>query len=132
MRWRPFTWLRRRSRAEAKAPVGVVAWLALSVPGAVDPCARFAVRAGVTTMGALSSSTIVLTQAGVSKRQADLRVDADGAEVVDLGSTGGTSVNGARVTRRRLRDGDVIAFGVVRLRFEVIPGRHPALHRRRP
>jgi pSer/pThr/pTyr-binding forkhead associated (FHA) protein len=43
-----------------------------------------------------------------------MRLD-EGWAIVDLGSTNGTRVNGEPVERRRLRDGDVIEIGLVRL-----------------
>jgi pSer/pThr/pTyr-binding forkhead associated (FHA) protein len=43
----------------------------------------------------------------------------DGVWIVDLGSTNGTFVNGARLDgRRQLRDGDVVQIGDTDLRFE--------------
>jgi hypothetical protein len=39
--------------------------------------------------------------------------------VADLGSTNGTLVNDAKVSRQALKDGDVIAIGEIELRFEL-------------
>jgi predicted component of type VI protein secretion system len=39
--------------------------------------------------------------------------------VADLGSTNGTLLNDEKVTRRNLKDGDVIAIGEISLRFEL-------------
>ena len=39
--------------------------------------------------------------------------------VADLGSTNGTLVNDGKISRQVLKDGDVIAIGEVRLRFEL-------------
>lgn len=39
--------------------------------------------------------------------------------VADLGSTNGTLVNDAKISRQPLKDGDVIAIGEVTLRFEL-------------
>src|SRR5919112_158242 len=49
---------------------------------------------------------------------AEVRPNADGYYVVDLGSTNGTRVNGAGITERQLRDGDTISVGDSQLRFE--------------
>jgi pSer/pThr/pTyr-binding forkhead associated (FHA) protein len=38
--------------------------------------------------------------------------------VVDLGSTNGTTVNGALITEHLLRDGDTIGVGNTAIRFE--------------
>jgi hypothetical protein len=52
-----------------------------------------------------------LTDTGVSRRHAELKVEPDGVTLVDLQSTNGTSVNGRMVDRARLHDGDRISFG---------------------
>ncbi|MES2177008.1 MAG: trypsin-like peptidase domain-containing protein [Gemmatimonadota bacterium] len=56
----------------------------------------------------------------VSTRHAELRKNADGWIVTDLGSTNGTLVNGERVTGEcRIYDGDIITFGANGPRVEV-------------
>ncbi|MFO0931399.1 MAG: sigma 54-interacting transcriptional regulator [Planctomycetota bacterium] len=52
-----------------------------------------------------------------SRRHAEVRRDGDRVVVEDLASANGTRVNGARVTRAVLADGDEVAIGEVRLRF---------------
>jgi len=47
----------------------------------------------------------------VSRRHAELRQEAATYWIVDLDSTNGTVVNGQRVERERLRDGDTITLG---------------------
>jgi pSer/pThr/pTyr-binding forkhead associated (FHA) protein len=44
--------------------------------------------------------------------------DGDGAVLTDRGSSGGTFVDGRRVTEHRLRPGDVFRVGDTRIRFE--------------
>lgn len=67
------------------------------------------------TVGRLSECQIHIADANVSRRHASfMRLD-EGWAIVDLGSTNGTRVNGEPVERRRLRDGDVIEIGLVRL-----------------
>ena len=50
---------------------------------------------------------------GVSRQHAEVRVDAQGVTVTDLGSRNGTWVNGKRVESARVRPGDGVAFGTV-------------------
>jgi ABC-type multidrug transport system ATPase subunit len=55
---------------------------------------------------------LVLGQAVVSRRHAEIEVDAEGrVTITDLGSRQGTFVNGKRVERCELRDGDRVGFG---------------------
>ena len=62
--------------------------------------------------------SIRLSDSSVSRRHAEVRPNADGYVVVDLGPTNGTRVNGAGITERQLRDGDTISIGDSQLRFE--------------
>jgi ABC-type multidrug transport system ATPase subunit/pSer/pThr/pTyr-binding forkhead associated (FHA) protein len=56
---------------------------------------------------------LVLEQAVVSRRHAEIEVDGQGrATVTDLGSRQGTFVNGERIERRELKDGDRVGFGL--------------------
>ncbi|HZO50028.1 MAG TPA: DUF3662 and FHA domain-containing protein [Gaiellaceae bacterium] len=58
-----------------------------------------------------------LDDANVSRRHAELRHEGDEYWIVDLGSTNGTELNGKRVQRARLSDGDRIMLGSTELRF---------------
>ncbi len=62
-------------------------------------------------VGRHPSCEVVLEHATVSRRHAQLRF-RDGRWILqDLGSTNGTTVNGARVTRCQLRAGDHLRLG---------------------
>ncbi len=55
---------------------------------------------------------IVLAQPVISRRHAMIELDArGGAMITDLGSSEGTFVNGQRVERSELREGDLVGFG---------------------
>jgi hypothetical protein len=62
-------------------------------------------------IGRGADADLRLTDSGVSRRHAELHVDPDQVVLVDLQSTNGTSVNGRRVERVTLADGDRISFG---------------------
>ena len=48
----------------------------------------------------------------VSRHHAELRRNPDGSfEIIDLGSPGGTYVNGKRITRKLLTEQDIISIG---------------------
>ena len=69
-------------------------------------------------IGRLSTCDIPLGDPQVSRRHAEIRRDAEGFRVFDLGSTNGTVVNGAPVRERRLSDGDELRIGSATIRFE--------------
>jgi hypothetical protein len=68
-------------------------------------------------IGRGADADLRLSDTGVSRRHAELHVDPDDVTLVDLGSTNGTSVNGRRVDRARLRDGDRISLGATDIVF---------------
>lgn len=70
------------------------------------------------TVGRLPESTIVLADPNVSRRHAEIRPRGSTFVVTDLGSTNGTRINGIRITEHELVDGDDVAFGNTRMRFE--------------
>ncbi|MCW2572613.1 MAG: domain containing protein [Frankiales bacterium] len=68
-------------------------------------------------IGRGAEADVRLTDTGVSRRHAELQVADDGVTLVDLRSTNGTSVNGRRVDRVTLTDGDRIGLGTTVLVF---------------
>jgi Protein of unknown function (DUF3662)/FHA domain len=79
---------------------------------------RIVLGAETLTIGRLPSCDIPVPDPNVSRKHAEIRPSGAGYVVVDLGSTNGTRVNGATINERKLTDGDVIAVGTTRLRFE--------------
>jgi hypothetical protein len=71
----------------------------------------------VLVIGRGADTDLRLTDTGVSRRHAELRIDDDAVTLVDLSSTNGTSVNGQRVDQAVLHDGDRIAIGASVLLF---------------
>ena len=69
-------------------------------------------------IGRSDESEIVLLDPSVSRVHAVVEVGAGEAVVRDLGSTNGTFLNGRRIEREQLRDGDELRFGNTRMRFE--------------
>jgi hypothetical protein len=70
------------------------------------------------TIGRLDDCEIQLADKNVSRRHAEIRSEGGGFVVVDLDSTNGTKVNGNKVKRRELADGDQVTVGATTLRFE--------------
>ncbi|MFF4326449.1 FHA domain-containing protein [Streptomyces sp. NPDC001591] len=77
-------------------------------PTSIRPVpARTALR-----IGRDPGSDLVVDDLVVSRRHAELRALADGTyEIVDVGSHNGTYLNGARVTRARIAQGDIVGIG---------------------
>jgi pSer/pThr/pTyr-binding forkhead associated (FHA) protein len=71
----------------------------------------------VMRLGRSPTADLHLDDASVSRRHALLITEHDGIHLVDDRSLNGVEVNGERITRTALRDGDKIAIGRVRLRF---------------
>ncbi|MDQ4097995.1 MAG: FHA domain-containing protein, partial [Actinomycetota bacterium] len=79
-------------------------------------------------VGRRSDTDIVLEDDYVSRRHAVLRTRPDGVWVEDLGSTGGTFVDGQQISApTRLSDGSVVRFGSVDAVFRAgVPDAAPA------
>jgi len=81
-----------------------------------DPRERIAVPPNGLTLGRSSDCDVVLREPSVSRRHARLLWHDGGLHVEDLGSSNGIEVNGARVARAPLADGDELMVGDVRFR----------------
>jgi len=76
---------------------------------------------GTHVIGRASDADLRIEGNGISRHHARVRIDADGVEFEDLGSTNGSFVNGERVERRVLEAGDKIQLGsatVLRFGFQ--------------
>lgn len=72
-------------------------------------------------VGREQTCDVRLDDSHVSRTHAALERRGNGVYVQDLGSSGGTFVNGVPTTSRELRSGDVISFANVKARFEAGP-----------
>ena len=63
----------------------------------------------------------------ISRRHAELSLVAGGVEILDLGSSNGTFVNGDRVTKATARGGDVVTFGKVVFKLQDTAPPRPAM-----
>jgi Protein of unknown function (DUF3662)/FHA domain len=94
---------------EAASPVelGVEQELvALTVDGT-----RHEVKQRRVVLGRSRDCDIQVADANVSRRHAELRQEGASYWIVDLGSTNGMEVNGKRVKRAKLSDGDTFTLG---------------------
>lgn len=75
-------------------------------------------------IGRESKNDIVVHDINASRTHAEIRFEPQGVwSITDLGSTNGTLVNGAEVSSRTLREGDVITIGMTNLMFTQTQGR---------
>jgi len=75
----------------------------------------------VVGIGRAVDNDVRLTSGLVSRHHCRIESDAEGQWIVDLNSANGTYVNGERVSRRRLEEGDRIAVGAVKI--QIVPER---------
>jgi len=89
-------------------------------PGSLILSSGERVRLGVdtVTIGRVADNTLMLPDPNVSRFHAQVRAVDGGYRLVDMGSTNGTAVNGARVADHLLEPGDEIYFGSTRVAFE--------------
>jgi hypothetical protein len=78
---------------------------------------RHEVKERKVVIGRSRDCDIQLTDANVSRRHAEVRQEGASYWIVDLGSTNGMEVNGKRVKRAKLRDGDTITLGSTEITF---------------
>ena len=72
---------------------------------------RHEVKQRRVVLGRSRDCDIQLSDTNVSRRHAELRQEGASYWMVDLGSTNGMEVNGKRVKRAKLRDGDTVTLG---------------------
>lgn len=108
---------RRRSQREDFGDEHTIARLVIVEAAGVG--AIYPLYGQPVVIGRLGSNDLQLDDGTVSRVHARVDLEPPGFCIEDLGSRGGTLVNGERIQgRRALRDGDEIRIGRVSLRFE--------------
>ena len=77
----------------------------------------YPVTTRTVVIGRSRECDVRLADTNVSRRHAELRQEGATYWLVDLGSTNGTELNGRRVEREKLSDGDAITIGSTELTF---------------
>ncbi|MGH1537492.1 MAG: AAA family ATPase [Gammaproteobacteria bacterium] len=80
---------------------------------------EYALKDDATTLGRIASNNIRLSDEMVSGHHAKIIRFQNNYFIEDMSSTNGTFVNGKRIRKCVLKDGDKISFGPYRLMFQV-------------
>lgn len=83
----------------------------------VDGSEIIPLKKALVTIGRMDDNDIVISNAHVSRYHAQMRAMNGRYVLVDLDSTGGTSVNGKRIQQRILHPGDVITLSGIPLLY---------------
>lgn len=70
-------------------------------------------------LGRLDTSDIPVRDGKASREHAKIYKQGEQFAIVDLNSSNGTFVNGEKITKRILKNGDEISIGTVRILFEL-------------
>ena len=81
---------------------------------------RHAITRSRTVIGRGHDADITVDDTGISRKHVEILWDGSRAEVNDLGSTNGSELNGARITRAPLPTDSVISIGRTRIVFRVL------------
>ena len=85
-------------------------------------------KKGVTSIGRKPGNDIVLRDPSVSGYHAKIRFEDDAYFLYDFATTNGTRVNGKKIYRKRIGDGDTIEIGGIA--FVFLSKRNPHLRQR--
>lgn len=90
----------------------------LSVVGGAWDGFIYIINAEITSIGSREGD-ILIEDATVSGKHAGIKMDDLKFELADFGSTNGTYVNGKRITKQFLKDGDSVKFGNIDMKFKL-------------
>ena len=74
-----------------------------------------------TTVGRIPANDVCIDTDAISRHHAVIFLTDTGTVVEDLNSTNGVFVNGVRVTREDLREGDLLTIGKTCFRYVLKP-----------
>ncbi|MFX0202563.1 MAG: FHA domain-containing protein [Candidatus Hodarchaeota archaeon] len=82
------------------------------------PEKRYEIRKKAISIGTTSDNDIVLTDKAVSRHHAKIRIEGKKYFIYDMASTNGTRVNGRKITKKWIKEGDSIEMGHTRMTFK--------------
>jgi pSer/pThr/pTyr-binding forkhead associated (FHA) protein len=100
--------------------------LVLNAPGESEQ--EYKLSKSTIEIGRAALNDIVLQDEKISREHARIEHSEQGTQIIDLGSSNGTVVNGSRITTSSLSAGDTIELGASTLRFvEITPEPDPGV-----
>jgi adenylate cyclase len=99
------------------ADAGAITFIVEYLDGATEKQQKLGVA---TVVGRAPTCDVVVNDSSVSRRHAQLSVDAGVCTVEDLGSRNGTYVNGQQIDRAQLNDGDRVVLGQFPLKLRSV------------
>lgn len=97
------------------------AWLLIEEEGM--PEKKYDVKAMTISIGTSDDNDIILNNKAVSRHHAKIRIEGKKHFIYDLASTNGTRVNGRKIAKKWIKEGDSIEIGHTRMTFN--PGEIP-------
>ncbi len=86
-----------------------------------EPMVRYSIISTTCRLGRSKNNEITLRDSSVSRRHAEIHRDiGDEFTLIDLNSLNGVFVNGEKIGRYKLQEGDLIEIGDVELRFTLM------------
>jgi hypothetical protein len=82
------------------------------------PEKRYEIKGTVASIGSSDDNDIVLKDKAVSRHHAKIRIEGKKYFIYDLASTNGTKVNGRKITKKWIKDGDTIEVGHTKMTFK--------------
>jgi hypothetical protein len=77
----------------------------------------FYIKDNMVNIGSAEGNHMVINDPSVSKRHAGIKVQDNRFELADFGSTNGVLVNGQRINKLFLKDGDTMQVGLIEIEF---------------
>lgn len=105
--------------AEAPGPTVVLTIPRLVVIVEGKPGKEHVLKPGITTLGRSPKTDIQVLFSEVSRTHAEVVWEADGFAILDLDSENGVFVNGEKVKKQALKDGDTIQIGPQKFVFRM-------------
>ncbi len=112
-----FTPEKKEEELEGKTTYVAVPYLIIKTPSGER---KFLLTEGKNTVGRSPDCTIVINEKGVSREHFTVHVKGEIVTIEDLGSKNGTFLNGKRINKAELKNGDEIIAGECSLIFEFI------------